>query len=148
MAAASYDHGSLLKELYDLVVAAPEFSYITGTSLAQNTPDPTLISLTPPACWVSFLGDQQKEQEENVVPQTEVIVFMFVAFIYLPMTKQNEMLTGAKTLPLLKTIIDAVRGKESAINTGHRWAYRGQKLALVNVDRMVYAQRYTITGVL
>lgn len=143
------DHGALLSELYGLITAVPQFATITGTSLGQNTPDPTLLTLNPPACWVSFVGDQQKDSEgdDTVVPTKEVMIFMFVGFIYLPMGKQNEMLTNAAHLPLLAKIVEGVRGKESSI-TRHRWAYKGQKLVLVNTNRMVYAQRYTVTGVM
>lgn len=138
------DHGTLVEELYGLVIAVPSFSKVTGITLGANQPDPTLITLTPPACWVSFIGDIQKEPPGNIVPATEVLTFMFMAFIYLPMKTQSELI--ADCFPLLKQIIVGVRGKDSVSNTGHRWAYAGQKLALVNSDRLVYAQRYTITG--
>lgn len=136
------NHGELLNELYGLIVGVTEFANITGTNLGGNEPDPTLLSLTPPACWVSFIGDIQKDPPGNVVPTSETMTFMFMAFIYLPMAQQSVML--ATHLPLLAKIVKGVRGQESL--TGHRWAYAGQKLALVNTTRMVYAQRYTITG--
>lgn len=142
---AVYDHGTLLQELYNLIVAVPEFQLITGVSLGANEPDPTLLTLTPPACWVSFVGDQEEEQDGNIVIAPQPMVFMFVAFIYLPMAKQSELIAGAVHLPLLKKVMTGVHGEESA-NTGHRWSYKGQKLALVNPNRMVYAQRYSIIG--
>ena len=140
------DHGTLIKELYDLIVAVPDFASITGTNLGGMEPDPTLLTLVPPACWVSFIGDVQKEPPGSIVPLTEVMTFLFMAFIYLPMAKQGDMI--ATHLPLLKKVIQGVKAHESVVNTGHRWAYAGQKLVLVNTNRMVYSQRYTITGVL
>lgn len=139
-------HGDLISELYGLITAVSEFAAITGTNLGGTEPDPTLATLTPPACWVSFIGDIQKEPPGSIVYSPEVMTFMFMAFVYLPMTKQSEMISTH--LPLLTKIIQGVRGKDSNLNTGHRWAYAGQKLALVNTNRMVYAQRYTITGVM
>jgi hypothetical protein len=141
------DHGALLSELYGHIIAVPAFAQITGASLGQHTPDPTLITLTPPACWVSFVGDNQIEDTNNISPTPETILFMFVAFIYLPMGAQSAMFMNAAHLPLLGKIIPGVRGKESAI-TGHKWQYKGQKLALVNPNRMVYAQRYNVIGVM
>lgn len=140
------DHGSLIQELYSLIVAVNEFADITGTNLGGSEPDPTLLTLTPPACWVSFVGDAQKEPGGNRPPTQEVLSFIFMAFIYLPMAKQSVMISTY--LPLLAKVIKGVRGQESTQNTGHRWVYNGQKLALVNTNRMVYAQRYSITGVM
>jgi len=140
------DHGALTLELYNLITAVPEFANITGTNLGGMQPDPTLIQLTPPACWVTFVGDESVEdRQESLPPQQEVMRFIFQAFIYLPMKKQQEMIQN--WLPLLGKIIPGVRGQASTI-TGHRWVYSGQKLALVNTNRLVYAQRYTITGVM
>lgn len=141
------DHGSLLAELFTLITSVPEFAAITGTQLGQNEPDPTLITLEPPACWVSFVGDNEVEADGNVIQTPKALYFMYVAFIYLPMARQSEMLAGAQHLPLLKKILQGVNGAQSA-NTGHRWSYKGQKLALVNTDRMVYAQRYSLVGVM
>lgn len=138
------DHGALTKNLYDFVVSVPEFQNITGVTLGQHEPDPTLVKLTPPACWVSFVGDQINEQGHDQVPLQPSMLYMFVAFIYLPMQKQNNLLTTASGLPLLGKISMGVHGKES--NTGHRWEYKGQKLSLVNTDRLVYAQRYSVVG--
>lgn len=140
------NHGTLLNELYGLIVGVTAFANITGTSLGGNEPDPTLTSLTPPACWVSFIGDAPKEPPGSIVLTKEVLTFIYTAFIYLPMTKQTEMIST--WLPLLAQIMNGVRGKDSFSNTGHRWAYGGQKLALVNTNRLVYAQRYTITGMM
>ena len=141
-----FDHGTLTQELYDLIIAVSEFASITGTNIGGMTPDPTLITLNPPACWVMFVGDAPKEDlsNANMIPSIEVISFMFSAFIYLPSAKQGEMIITH--FPLLKKIIQGVRGKQSLSNTGHRWAYVGQRLALINTNRLVYAQRYVITG--
>ncbi len=140
------NHGTLLNELYGLITSVPEFANITGTNLGGMEPDPTLSALVPPACWVSFIGDSPKEPPGRIVMTTEPMTFMFMAFIYLPMAKQSAMI--ATHLPLLQKVAQGVKGKESTANTGHRWAYAGQKLALANTDRMVYAQRYSITGVM
>ncbi len=140
------DHGTLLSELYGLITSVAEFANITGTNLGGTEPDPTLVALTPPACWVSFIGDSPKEPPGRIVPLTETMSFMFMAFIYLPMAKQSDMI--GTHLPLLQKVVQGVKGKESTANTGHRWAYAGQKLALVNTNRIVYAQRYSITGVM
>jgi hypothetical protein len=140
------NHGTLLNELYGLITAVTEFANITGTNLGGMEPDPTLTALTPPACWVSFIGDSPKEPPGRIVLTTEAMTFMFMAFIYLPMAKQSDMI--GSHLPLLLKVVQGVKGKESTANTGHRWAYAGQKLALANTNRMVYAQRYSITGVM
>jgi hypothetical protein len=139
-----FDHGSLIEELYNLIVAVPAFANITGLNVGGMQPDPTLITLTPPACWVMFAGDAPKEDltHSNMIPAVEMCLFMFNAFIYLPMAKQSNLISTH--LPMLKSIIQGIRGKDS--NTGHRWGYAGQRLALINTNRLVFAQRYVITG--
>lgn len=140
------NHADLLTELYSLITGVPEFANLTGLNLGGNEPDPTLTKLAPPACWVCFVGDTPKEPPGNIVPLTEVMIFAFIAYVYLPMSRQSVMLS--EDLPKLIKIIQGVKGKQSTLNTGHRWCYAGQKLALVNTNRLVYAQRYTITGVM
>lgn len=141
---SSFDHGVLINELYNLIVGVTEFKDITGTNVGAMQPDPTLITLTPPACWVMFAGDAPKDDLSNAgqIPSTEVMLFMFNAFIYLPMDKQSILIST--NLPLLKKIIQGVKGQDSV--TGHRWAYAGQRLALVNTNRLVFSQRYVVTG--
>lgn len=138
------DHGTLTKELYDYVVGVPEFVDITGVTLGAQEPDPTLINLSPPACWVQFIGDTQKEADPSVVPGVQSMSLHFVAFIYLPAALQKALIE--QWLPMLLKVSQGVHGQES--NTGHRWEYKGQKLVLANTNRLVYAQRYNITAMI
>jgi hypothetical protein len=133
-----------LKALLDLIGSVPALAQSTGIALGGQAPDPSLSKIALPAAWVLHASDKPLDADGSIVPAVQASQFDYVVAIYLPYVSQSDML--AVQLPLLEAVITAVRGQDAP--SGHRFAYRGQRITLINPGRITYEQRYSLEAVI
>ncbi|MGZ3307272.1 MAG: hypothetical protein ACXU85_01805 [Xanthobacteraceae bacterium] len=132
------------EHLLSLVQSVPQLAEKSGFAVGGQVPDPGLSKTPLPAAWVILSGDQCADNDASLRPAIEVVEMTFVVMLYVPYLGQADLL--ANQFPLLEAVIKAARGEKAP--SGHRWRYVGQRLALVNTDKLAYEQRYTLTAVL
>lgn len=132
------------KALIDLLRTVPALAQNVGLTLGGQTPDPSLSKIALPAAWVLHTGDKPTDPDDAIVPAVQGVRFHYVVAIYLPYVSQSDMLNVQ--FPLLEAVINAVRGQTAP--SGHRFAYAGQRITLINPGRITYEQTYTLQAVL
>jgi hypothetical protein len=140
-------------DLVERVTSVPALANSSGLAIGGRGADPALTKIPLPAAWIMFGKDQVDESpygssqsggRGGLIPNGENIQLVFSVVIYVPYVSQDDLLTVQ--LPLLESVIAAVRDSGRAAPSGHRWRYIGQKLAMVYPDRLAYEQHYTIDG--
>jgi hypothetical protein len=143
------------KDLVDRVRLVSAFEGRAGFAIGGRGADPALTKIQLPAAWAMFGKDQVNEPPYGtsqsggfggMVPMVENVQQVFSVVVYVPYVSEDDLLTVQ--FPLLKSVVDAVRGEGRPAPSGHRWRFIGQKLAMVYPDRLAYEQHYTIDAVM
>lgn len=128
--------------LLTLLETVPALAVNSGLAAGGRASDPSMIHIPLPCAWVIMADDKPNDPPTGSNPAGQVVSTDYIVMLHVPYTSQADLL--ANQLPLLEAAVTAVRGKQSA--KGQKWRYSGQKLVLVNPDRLVYEQRYSVIG--
>ncbi|OYV99040.1 MAG: hypothetical protein B7Z62_02055 [Deltaproteobacteria bacterium 37-65-8] len=112
----------------------------SGMAVGGKAPDPALTKIPLPAAWVILGEDKADDIETGMIPTTQSVVITYIVMIYVPYLSQTDLINTQ--IPLMRAARSAIHATKAP--NGNRWKYNGQKLALINVDRMAYEQRYTV----
>lgn len=122
------------------VQTVPVLANSAGMAVGGRDIDPAMTKLQLPAAWVVLTQDRSNDPMTGVNPGGQTLLLFYSVLIYVPYTSQSDLITNQ--LPLLESVIKAVHGVQAP--HGHKWRYEGQRLVLVNPDRLGYEQRYSI----
>lgn len=115
-----------------------------GFAIGGRVIDPAMTQIPLPAAWILLGDDKPVDLEMGLVPLMQVTMISYIVMVYVPYTNQADLVNVQ--LPLLRTIRTAIHGTPSP--TVDRWKYEGQRLVLVNTDRLAYEQKYCIRAAL
>lgn len=130
------------QNLLSLVETVPALVKTSGLAVGGRSTDPAMASIPLPSAWVILADDKPRDPETGSNPDGQVVITTYVVMVYVPYISQADLITNQ--LPLLESVMKAVRGKQST--SGQKWRYEGQKLTLINTDRLAYEQRYSVIG--
>ncbi len=125
-------------DLLTKLLAVPTMS--GGMAVGGKPPDPAMTKIPLPAAWVLLGEDKADDVETALVPQFQSLLITYIVMIYVPYLSQADLINTQ--LPLLRAARSAIHATQAPNSV--RWKYASQKLALVNVDRMAYEQRYLV----
>lgn len=110
-----------------------------GLTVGGGKIDPSETKIPLPSAWVLFAAEKEQDQELGMVLKTQTINGNYIVLIDVPFISQSDLISNQ--FPLL----DAVRASIHGTNTprGFRWKFDGQRLLLINPDRMRYEQTYS-----
>jgi hypothetical protein len=128
--------------LLNLLTSVPALAANAGLAAGGRASDPSMIHVPLPCAWLLLAEDKPNDAATGSNPAGQVVSTDFIVMLHIPYVSQADLL--ANQLPLLEATIAAVRGKQAP--RGQKWRYAGQKLMLINPDRLVYEQRYSIVG--
>jgi hypothetical protein len=126
--------------LVSLIQGIAVLSKSTGLAAGGRTPDPGLLKIPLPAAWVLYAGDKPNEPQTGFNASNQVLTANYVVMIYIPYISAADL--EANQYPMIEAVIQAIRGQQAP--KGQRWRYEGQKLSVVNPDRLAYEQRYSV----
>lgn len=130
------------QNLLALVETVPALVKTSGLAVGGRATDPAMASIPLPSAWVILADDKPRDPETGSNPDGQVVITTYVVMVYVPYISQADLI--ANQLPLLESVMKAVRGKQST--SGQKWRYEGQKLTLINTDRLAYEQRFSVIG--
>lgn len=130
------------QNLLALVETVPAIANAAGLAVGGRASDPAMASIPLPSAWVILAEDKAHDPATGFNPAGQVVISTFVVMVYVPYVSQADLI--ANQLPLLESVVKAVRGQPSA--TGQKWRYEGQKLALINTDRLAYEMKFSVIG--
>jgi hypothetical protein len=117
-----------------------------GMTFLGGPIDPSGQNVPLPAAWVVFQDETTKRSGEVGFRQ-EDLTLTFSVLVSVSYTSQSDLLNSQ--LPTLEAIRSAISGQEvNGANTvgGNRWKYQSTALYEVSNDRLIYEQRYAISG--
>ena len=127
-------------QLVTLIQGIAILSKSTGLAAGGKSPDPALIKIPLPAAWVLYAGDKPNEPQTGFNASNQVLTANYVVMIYIPYISAADL--ESNQYPMLEAVIQSIRGQQAP--KGQRWRYEGQKLSVVNPDRLAYEQRYSV----
>ncbi len=127
-------------DLYTKLTSVTALANAASFTAGGNAADPALTKIPLPAAWVLLSNDKPMDNETGVVPLTQVVLVEYTVLIYVQYTTQADLINTQ--IPLLRSARSAIHGTEGP--NRNRWKYMGQKLVLVNPDRLAYEQQYAI----
>lgn len=130
------------QNLLALIETVPALVKSSGLAVGGRSSDPAMANIPLPSAWVILAEDKPRDAETGSNPDGQVVISTFVVMVYVAYISQADLITNQ--LPLLEATMKAIRGKASA--SGQKWRYEGQKLSLINTDRLAYEQRYSVIG--
>jgi hypothetical protein len=130
------------QNLLALLETVPSLVNTSGLAVGGRAPDPAMSRIPLPSAWVILADDKPQDAETGSNPAGQAVHTTYVVMIYVPYINQSDLI--ANQLPLIESTVKAIRGQQST--SGTRWRYEGQKLALINPDRLAYEQRYSLVG--
>lgn len=128
------------QDLLTQVQTVAALAEATGMAVGGRDIDPSMSKLPLPAAWVVLTQDRSNDPMTPVNMGGQTLLVTYSVLVYVPYTSQSDLITNQ--LPLLESVIKAVHGHLTP--TGHKWRYEGQRLVLVNPDRLGYEQRYSL----
>ena len=128
-------------DLHTKLATVSALAASAGFAVGGRTSDPALTKIPLPAAWILMMKDEATEQDSlAVVSAQQVLKIEYGVMIYVPYTSQTDLISTQ--FPLLRAVRTAIHAT-SAPN-GYRWKYKGQRLALINADRLCYEVRFEI----
>lgn len=127
-------------QLVTLIQGIPVLAKSTGLAAGGKAPDPALTKIPLPAAWVLYAGDKPNEPQTGFNASNQVLTANYVVMIYVAYISAADL--EATQYPMIEAVIQAIRGQQAP--HGQRWRYEGQKLSVVNPDRLAYEQRYSV----
>lgn len=127
------------QHLFDLLQTVPTLK--SGLAVGGRADDPAMTKIPLPSAWV-LLHNDEPEPAGAMNPAGQVVKNIFVVVVYVPYISQADLI--ATQLPLLESVMKVVRGQQAPM--GQKWRYEGQRLTLVNPDKLAYEQRYSVVG--
>ncbi len=128
-------------DIYTKLATVSVLAASAGFALGGKAPDPAMTKIPLPAAWVLLGSDEATEPETvGLVARNQVLRVEYVVMIYVPYLSQTDLINTQ--FPLLRAARAAIHSTTAP--NGNRWSYKKQKLALVNVDRLAYEQRYVV----
>lgn len=112
-----------------------------GFTVGNQKGDPVNENAQKPFAWIIFVGDELVEAAEPA-PCTEEIKLNYIIQIVVEYGRDENNLIGV-SLPLLHETAQAIRGGEPVQSSW--WLYEGQDIIEHKNERIVFAQRYSIT---
>jgi hypothetical protein len=138
-------------DLVGKVQGIPSLTNSSSLTLGGRAADPGMLKMQTPCAWVSMKGDAEDEAamsavsgpRSGLVAVSQVMLGTWAVTVFVPYIDDTDLL--ATQYPLLEAIRAAIHATDAP--SGYRWAYVGQKIALVYPDRLAYEQRYTVNYV-
>lgn len=128
------------KQLLALINAVPALNQRVGLRVGGGATDPAMLTLPLPAAWVLLTGDRPLDPAAAVNPRGQMVEITYSVMVYVANVSQSDLIDAQ--IPLLESVIVAVHGQQSP--SGHKWKYGGQRLVVVNTDKLGYEQRFTV----
>jgi hypothetical protein len=129
-------------DIYTKLATVPALATAVGFAIGGRTSDPALTKIPLPAAWVLLMSDRATDPDTGTVMQTQVLLVEYAVLLYVPYNSQADLI--ATQFPLLRAARTAIHATTAP--NKYRWKYIGQKLTVVNPDRMCYEQRYAISA--
>lgn len=128
------------QDLYTKLATVSALANSAGFAVGGKQSDPALTKIPLPAAWVLLGNDKPMDDETGLVPATQVLLVEYLVLVYVPYTSQSDLI--GTQFPLLRSARTSIHATTAP--NGYRWKYMGQKLVLVNPDRLCFEQRYAI----
>ena len=113
-----------------------------GMATGGRATDPAMTNVPLPCVWLVLASDKPHDPATGSNPTGQVVTNTFVLMVHVPYISQADLLSAQ--LPLLESIVATIRGQQAP--KGQKWRYEGQQLSVVNVDRLIYEQKYSVIG--
>lgn len=128
-------------DLMSKLSTVPALSNSAGMQVGGTASDPSMTKIPLPAAWVLLGNDAPVDNETGSVPVMQVLLIEYVVLVYVPYVSEADIINTQ--IPLLRSARASIHGT-SVVPNGNKWKYKGQRLVLVNPDRLAYEQRYAI----
>ena len=128
--------------LLALAQTVPTVATSVGMATGGRATDPAMTNVPLPCVWLVMSDDKPHDPSTGSNPAGQVVITTYVLMVHVPYVSQADLL--GTQLPLLESIVAAIRGQQAP--KGQKWRYEGQQLSVINVDRLIYEQKYSIVG--
>lgn len=138
------DIATLMTSAVDKVKSATNIDSRAGLAAGGQPSNPTMRKAPLPCAWVIYAGDSNTSTETRAIGpvvdvQHEIIVKVLTAY-------NTEQSLKTVSYPTLQNVIKSMTAEPvSTSGSCDRFKYEGQTLEELD-DRMVYIQRYSLSG--
>lgn len=137
------DIAALMADITAKIKTCPSLGGRVSYTVGGKPGDPTLRKAPVPCAWPVYAGDNTRSTQTGLA--STPVVHEVMVKVVLAYTSEAEM--NNISWPVLQEIIHTVTGSTIASIKGTctRWSYMGQSLEEID-DRLVYVQRYSVSG--
>ena len=140
--------GELAADLVAKIKQIPSFGVSpnqrVGLSVGGTQSDPTISSVTLPAVWVVYTGNQTLDTSDEGQCNPHVRE-TFVLKILVDNTSESSLVSI--NMPLLEEIVSVVNAQNSILGA-KKWRYEGQSIDEISGQRLVFEQRYSVVTII